>query len=161
MINFIGQQQTIIDAKKRVIIPAKFRDAFKADRKGKSVVYITRGFIEKFQVLALYPATNWELFYANMYRISKNNPDSETFFKKLSYETEKCNYDSQFRLLIPQRLIDLVAIGSQVMLTGAGESLEIWDMAKWNEFNSATEPTLTKISNVRFSEFANKSNPSQ
>lgn len=120
---FIGTYQHNIDAKGRVIIPAKFREEL-----GESF-YVTMGINNCLFVLSKH---QWDLFLdkLNNQPISKAT-DIARFFCAGATEAVP---NSQGRILIPENLRKYAGIDKDVTVIGTGNKVEIWNTDKWNEY---------------------------
>lgn len=127
----IGEYQHNIDPKGRVIVPSKFREDL-GER-----FYITKGLDGCLFVLS--PA-GWDKLQEKVGTMPVSKARGlQRFFFSGAAEAEP---DKQGRILIPQNLRDYAGLTKDVTFIGASSRAEIWDSARWNEFNS----TLTQES---------------
>ena len=115
---FKGEYNHTVDAKGRLIVPAKFREAL-----GETFV-VTKGLDG---CLFLYPNEEWAII--------------ETKFRELPL-TADCEVDKQGRILLPAVLRDFAAIGKEVVLVGVLNRVEIWSKERWlgeNEYEDMDE----------------------
>ena len=131
--SMIGNYNHNIDAKGRVIIPAKLRDAL-----GRQFV-MTIGFEE---CIYLYSIEEWDNFTEKL-RALGNKKELARNIKRL-FQANACDseIDSQGRTLIPQSFRDELGLDKEVVIVGNGEKAEIWSKDKWNEIFS--QPELSK-----------------
>jgi MraZ protein len=54
--------------------------------------------------------------------------------------------DKQGRILLPKYLKDFAGIKHDVMVIGVSNRIEIWDLAKWQEFYNTEKSSFEKIS---------------
>ena len=64
------------------------------------------------------------------------------FFCANSFDTE---LDAAGRVMVPAFLLDHAGLGKEVVVTGAGECLEVWDRAAWAAYNAALSDELPEI----------------
>ena len=116
-----GEYSHNIDAKGRLIIPAKFRDDL-----GENFV-ITKGMEN---CLYVYPEDEWN-----------------DFEKKLNAlpTTTDGELDKQGRTLIPSVLRTYAKLDKEVVFVGMGKRAEIWDKARWDEKNAEVELNIEEI----------------
>ena len=121
----IGEYQHNIDAKSRVIVPAKFREDL-----GKRF-YVTKGLDGCLFVLS---AQGWEQLREKIAAmpISKSRSLQRFFFAGAA-EVEP---DKQGRILIPQNLREYAGLEKDVTIVGASARAEIWSTENWNRVNS-------------------------
>ena len=55
------------------------------------------------------------------------------WFSANAFDTE---LDSAGRVQLPAALIEHAGLRKEVVVTGASESLQVWDRATWQDFNS-------------------------
>src|SRR4051794_17059526 len=92
---FLGRYQHSLDAKGRVAIPARYREAF-ADG-----VVTTRG-IDR--CLSIYPMATWLPLAAKVDALPITDPDARTFRRLVFAEAASLDLDSQGRILLPPEL---------------------------------------------------------
>lgn len=130
----IGEYQHNIDAKGRVIVPAKFREDL-----GEHF-YVTKGLDCCLFVLS---AAEWKRLQDKISAmpISKSRGLQRFFFSGAA-EVEP---DKQGRILLPQHLREHAGLEKDVTVIGASSRAEIWDSARWNTFNSGlTEESIAE-----------------
>ena len=121
----MGSFQHNIDAKSRVIMPAKFREEL------GEVFYATKGTDETVAVLS---KEAWDEFSAKICALpSAQAKDLKRFWFSSAAELIP---DKQGRVLIPQALRDYAHLDKDVMIIGTGTRVEIWDLCRWNKYNS-------------------------
>ena len=56
-------------------------------------------------------------------------------FSRLFYsQSERCQFDSQNRIRIPQRLIEWSSLTSKIIIVGVGGFWEIWNDGNWQDY---------------------------
>ena len=58
--------------------------------------------------------------------------DLERFFFNFSHDTE---LDSANRVMIPPKLMDYAGLGKEVIVTGSGKCLEVFDRARYDGYS--------------------------
>ena len=122
---FMGTYGHSIDAKGRVIVPAKFREVL-----GDSFV-VTLGLDG---CLFVYPEEEWEDFVKQL----KELPGSKEARKLQRYfmaGAAPCDVDKQGRVLIPSRLRKKVGLDKDVVFVGVMSKIEIWSKERWEDNN--------------------------
>ena len=115
----MGSYQHNIDAKGRVIMPAKFREEL------GEIFYATKGTDECITVLS---AQGWEELGRKICSLpSGQAKDLRRFFFSGAAELVP---DKQGRVLIPQLLRDHAHLDKDVMIIGTGTRVEIWDLCR-------------------------------
>ena len=118
---FMSQYNHTIDAKGRVFIPAKYRDAL-----GERFV-VTKGLDG---CLFLYPNEQWEQFAEKLKALpgTKEARQLQRFFLAGAAEME---IDGQGRILIPAKLREHAALGKQAVFVGMIGRVELWSEERW------------------------------
>lgn len=130
----IGQYQHNIDAKNRVIVPAKFREDL-GER-----FYVTKGLDGCLFVLS---EEGWKKLQDKIVAMPMSKARQlQRFFFSGAAEVEP---DKQGRILIPQPLRDYASIEKDVTFIGTGDRAEIWSTESWTQFNdNLTEDSIAE-----------------
>ena len=59
-----------------------------------------------------------------------------------------CEMDSQYRIVIPQKLREYAGIDREVVMIGHTDTVAIWDKAAWDKINSPEEIDLKEIAEI-------------
>lgn len=122
---FKGEYNHTIDAKGRVIIPAKFRELL-----GEEFT-ITKGLDG---CLFIYDNEEWTKFEDNL-RALPPNQKSRTLVRFFSAGAADVEVDKQGRILIPSSLREFAGIEKDVVLAGVASRIEVWSKEKWDAIN--------------------------
>ena len=130
---FIGQFTHVIDSKKRVSLPSKFRERF-----GDSVI-LTFGYDKCINIL---PSKEWKRQTNEMppYSVLKESAPVRGIRRQVFSGTQEVDVDSMGRILIPEFLKAHTHIKDRVVFTGVGSHVELWDEQEWKEY----EKTIMK-----------------
>jgi MraZ protein len=134
---FRGTFEYTLDAKNRLTVPAKFRAAL-ADG-----VVLAKG-VER--CVAIWTPGAYETQTARV--LEGRNPMSPQarelarFFAANAIDTE---LDSAGRVGVPAFLLEHGGLRKEVVVTGAGECLEVWDRGAWRDYNSSLSDRITDI----------------
>lgn len=122
----IGEYQHNIDAKGRVIVPAKFREDL------GDCFYVTKGLDGCLFVLS---AEEWNALQKKITAMPISKARSlQRFFFAGAAEVEP---DKQGRILLPQQLREYAGLEKDVTFIGTSSRAEIWSSEKWADFNSS------------------------
>ncbi len=126
---FYGEYEHTLDAKGRVIIPAKFREIFKEHYVEK--FFITRGLD---QCLFVFTEETWKVQEKKFRELSFTNTEARKFNRL--YFSGACEVigDKQGRILIPDYLKSHGDIKEDVVIIGVSDRIEIWAKEKWKDF---------------------------
>ena len=123
----LGQYDHTIDAKGRIIIPAKFREQM-----GDEFV-ITKGLDHQ---LFVYAPDEWNLFEAKLRALPISNPQARKLSRFFLVGASDVTVDKQGRITLPMQLREFAGITRDVLLAGVGNHLEIWNPDRYNELNT-------------------------
>ena len=121
---FMGEYNHTIDAKGRLIIPARFRELL-----GEEFI-LTKGLDG---CLSIYPMDAWEAFETKLRALPFTNKNARTFTRFFVAGATNCELDKQGRILVPQTLREFAGLEKEVVLTGNLDRIEIWSKEKWSE----------------------------
>lgn len=132
----LGTYFHTLDAKNRLIVPAKFIPVLKKE------IVVNKGFDG---CLELRTASEFEKFTNQLMSYSNNKKDTRILTRQLLANAADLEIDSAKRILIPQVLLAEVGITKEVAIIGVGSKIEIWDKAKYLEFKKATDSIYESI----------------
>jgi MraZ protein len=127
---FIGEYTYVIDEKKRLAIPPKFRSTL-----GKKAV-ITRGLD---QCLFLYPIKAWEDLAGKLSKLPLSQADARGFSRLMLTGAMDAEMDNLGRILVPDYLKSYAVLQKKVVVAGVYDRVEIWDASKWQEYKDKVE----------------------
>lgn len=125
---FIGEYIHNIDAKGRAIVPAKFREEL-GDK-----FFITHG-LEG--CLALYTKETWEALVEKLNSLPTTNRKAMAYKRFKLASAFECEPDGNGRIMLPAKLREHAGITKEIVSTGNGDIVEIWDKVRWEEYNSS------------------------
>ena len=126
---FYGEYEHALDAKSRVIIPARFREIFK--ERYVERFFITRGLD---QCLFLFTEEHWKTVEKEYSDKPFVRGESRNFNRLLFSGATDAVCDKQGRILIPDYLKVHAEIKTEVMIVGVSSRIEIWAKDKWQDF---------------------------
>jgi len=122
-LGFLGTQYLSLDAKGRLALPSRHRDALN----GKVVVTIdTRA-----KCLVLYPLAQWQVVAEKVQSLPSMNPDNKRFQRLFFGYANDLDIDSNGRILLPALLREYAAMDKRVALVGQGHKMELWSDELW------------------------------
>lgn len=121
--SFTGEFRHTIDAKGRLIVPARMRDEIDDD----SVVLVMspEGCID------LYSGDRWAEYESQLLAQRKANPDSRTVIRRIASSAHPDRIDRQGRMTIPPHLRAHAGIEREVLVVGSFDHAEIWSPERW------------------------------
>lgn len=133
---FIGEYQHIIDNKKRIAVPSRFRELFN----GRAV--ITRGLDN---CLFLYTLEEWNKLAEKLNTLPVGQSSTRSFVRLMLAGASEAELDKQGRVLVPDYLKNYAALDKNVVIAGLYNRLEIWDDKKWNDYKLGAEKNTEEI----------------
>lgn len=123
---FRGATSLNLDAKSRLVVPTKHREALQLECAGSLVLTA-----HPHRCLLLYPQPAWEPIQAKMMALSSFDKQSSALQRLLVGFAEDINLDSAGRMLVSPVLREFAGLDKEVMLVGQGSHFELWGMAAW------------------------------
>ena len=120
----IGEYEHSLDAKGRLIMPAKFREDL-----GEKFI-ITKGLDG---CLFVFSSTEWTKFEEKLATLPISNKDARAFTRFFFAGAMDCELDKQGRFLISSNLREFAGLTKDVKIIGMNSRVEIWGKEKWTE----------------------------
>lgn len=120
---FQGASALNLDAKGRMSVPAKHRDALLVQGEGR--VTLTK---HPDGCLLVFPRPEWEAFRA---RVAQLPMDAHWWRRIFLGNAIELDLDSAGRILVSPELRSAAGIQREVILLGMGSHLELWDAATY------------------------------
>ena len=120
---FQGASALNLDAKGRMSVPAKHRDALLVQGEGR--VTLTK---HPDGCLMVFPRPEWEAFRA---RVAQLPMDAHWWRRIFLGNATELDLDSAGRILVSPELRSVAGIQREVILLGMGSHLELWDAATY------------------------------
>jgi transcriptional regulator MraZ len=132
---FLGEYQHSLDAKGRVILPAKYRDQLSGG------AYVTRG---RGGCLSVYTAQEFQEVADRVREASKRGGRELDAARSFFAGTAEVSPDKQGRIAIPQQLREYAGLDKDVVVAGVFSRIEIWDGRRWRERDREGEQSLNE-----------------
>jgi MraZ protein len=137
---FRGVTHLALDAKGRLAIPGKHRDALVhrpagAGAPATGTLVLTA---DPSRCLLLYPLTAWEPIQARLMALSSFNEQIRGLQRLLVGHADDVDLDRNGRILVPPALRQFAGLDHHVVLVGQGNKFELWDEAKWQQETART-----------------------
>ena len=133
MLNLLGEHPCRIDAKGRLMFPAKLRKQL--DGVIHHGLVVNRDIFEG--CLVLYPKPEWDKVNAEMARLSRYNRKHQLFQRKFMKGATHVDLDGSGRINLPSALLAYAGINpkdaNEVIVSGLGEKVEIWNQDAYNK----------------------------
>lgn len=120
---FLGNIEAKTDTKGRAFLPAAFRKVLQGA--GEENLVMRKDVFQP--CLVLYPESVWnEQMDALRARLSRWNPMHQQIFRQYVSDVELLTLDSNGRLLMPRRYLQMAGIGTAIKFIGMGDIIEVW-----------------------------------
>lgn len=123
---FQGATALNLDAKGRLAVPTRHRDALQSGVAGKQVLTA-----HPHRCILLYPAPAWEPIRARIMSFSSFDAQTSLWKRLLVGFAEEVELDASGRLLISPELRKFASFEKEVMMVGQGSHFEIWSQEAW------------------------------
>lgn len=133
---FLGRYAHNLDAKGRLAIPARYREALAEG------VILTRG-IDR--CLALYPMAAWRPLAEKVAALPLTDADARNFRRLVFAEAADVTLDGQGRVLVPPDLRRYAGIEREALVVGVDTSIEIWSPERWAAVDSSLDADGAEI----------------
>jgi MraZ protein len=133
---FKGSFQHTLDAKGRIIIPAKLKKYISEDADDTLIMLPGAN-----KCIEVYPKDIWQRKEAQLAALDIDNEESLYLIRAQMNRAHEDKMDQQSRILVPAFLKRLADIQTDVLVVGTLERIEFWNPAEYEEyFKSITEP---------------------
>ncbi|MFO7557530.1 MAG: division/cell wall cluster transcriptional repressor MraZ [Desulfobacterales bacterium] len=133
---FRGSSFHTIDAKGRMIIPARFRDVIKAG--GGDGVMLSRMDLSLFA----YTFEGWKKIEDKILSMAEKSEAMRRFRRVFIGGAFECNCDKQGRILVPPTLRHYAGVKKEIVLVGVLDHFEIWSRENWEAENLRMEEDM-------------------
>ncbi|OYQ79898.1 division/cell wall cluster transcriptional repressor MraZ [Wohlfahrtiimonas chitiniclastica] len=126
MKHFLGEFEVKLDAKKRLMLPMPLK---------KQLVDTDRFVINRAfdACLNLYPFDVWEEVDHELTKLNPFVKKERDFIRFVRGGATEVTLDAQGRFILPSRLMSYANIDSDIVLSGNGSLIEIWDQATYDQ----------------------------
>ena len=129
MQKFRGASNLSLDAKGRIVLPARYRERLLEICQSQLIVTIDT----QQPCLLIYPLPEWELIEEKIEALPSFNPATRRIQRLLIGHATEVEVDGNGRMLLSTPLRDYAKLGKKVVLIGQGKKFELWDEECWSE----------------------------
>ncbi len=133
---FLGTYTPKLDEKGRLILPAKFRDAFSQG------LVITRG---QERCLYVFTMREFEEMNERLRTAPISSRQGRDYLRVFLSGAHAETPDKQHRVTIPANLRSYARLDRELAVIGTGQRAEIWDLEAWNEYLAAQENDFADV----------------
>jgi MraZ protein len=121
---FVGRFEHSVDAKGRIILPARFRGSFE---RGGFLTANREGCV------ALWTPGEFDRQMAEMLEGSKADRDGRNRARVWASNSAEVEVDKQGRMAVPATLREFAQLTGDVLIIGAIDRIELWNPTLWEE----------------------------
>lgn len=132
----IGEYNHVLDGKKRIALPAKFR------KEVGSRVVVTHGLDH---CLFVYPIGEWEKIAEKLAGLSMGATDTRSFNRFMLAGAVEAEVDAIGRILIPDYLKSYALLKTKVTVLGVHNRIELWDEDEWTKYKGKVANEADKL----------------
>lgn len=137
---FYGEYEHTVDRKGRLIIPAKFRQAFKDH--DVNALFLTRGLDG---CLFLFSEAEWRVAESRFKQIPFTKGEGRKFNRLFFSGATEVTVDRLGRLLIPKMLKEFAHIKQDVVIVGVSNRIEVWAKEQWRAFYQSSQQSFEEM----------------
>ena len=134
MVMLMGEFHHNLDAKGRIIVPAKIREDL-----GDSII-VTRGIED---CLFIYSESEWTKVVSKLNTLPFTKKDARSFNRMFLSGATNVEFDKQGRVTLPSPLISYSGLIKECVIVGVGDRLEVWAKEKWDSFVEESREELS------------------
>ena len=133
---YFGSLVHNLDEKGRLMIPRKMREELGYK------VYIMKGFEGS---LSLFNEERYQKLCEEYARLSYNQSKVRDYLRLQFASTYEMEVDKLGRVQIPTALLTKYGISKEVLVLGIGDHIEVWDKAKYEEYENGIRDEFESI----------------
>jgi MraZ protein len=134
MSSFLGSEVVAVDAKGRLVVPAKMRRGVAPEAADSfTLVRGPEGCVK------MYPLDEWRTYLDHVRTYSSGDHESRLFMRQLFESAHETTVDGQGRISVSPRLLELAGVTAQAKLVGMGDHIELWSAERFDKSLAPTE----------------------
>ena len=137
---FSGEYECKLDAKGRLILPARMKANLPA-ASGNNIV-INRGFEA---CLVVYPEVEWRKIFSKVSGLNEFNEEYRNFQRNFFRGNTEAELDSNGRFVLPKSMTKYAQIDTEVIVVGMGNRIEIWNPEVYDQFLIKDQKEFSKL----------------
>jgi MraZ protein len=137
---FTGEYDCKLDAKGRLVLPAKIKSALPEVSGNQLVVRIG---LEP--CLVIYPVVEYKKVYSKIAGLSEFNAEYRSIQRNFFRGTMEVELDSAGRFLIPKSMLHHAELQKEAVVVGMGNKVEVWNPDKYQAFLIKDQDKLSEL----------------
>ena len=135
---YFGNYEHTLDEKGRLLIPKKLKEGLSEG----SLLYIMKGFEG---CIAVYNKNEFTKLVEECSALSFKKKNARTYLRLMLSSVIELVVDKVGRIQLPIQTLTKYQIGRQVLIIGVGDHFEIWDLTKYNQYESEANANFEEI----------------
>jgi MraZ protein len=136
---FTSEYESKLDAKGRLLLPSRIKAQLP---EGTNQLVLRRGYEP---CLIIYPLVEFKKVFAKISALSESNPDNRVFQRSVLSGLTEIEMDINGRILIPKNMLAYAQLEKNVILTGIGNRVEMWNPALYEKHLISDPSELSKL----------------
>ena len=133
---FFGNYSHSLDEKGRLVIPKKMREEL------GNKIFIMKGFDG---ALAIYQLSAYDKVMEELQKYSFNKKENRDYLRLKLASIVDLDVDKLGRVQFPTAVVNKYHINKDVVVLGAGDHIEVWDKARYEEYMTSIENEYEEI----------------
>lgn len=140
-LDFVGKFKCSLDTKKRVNIPSGIRKVFRPE--AEDTIVFTPGL--EGNSLSAYPLNEWKRLTKSLRSLNPFDISASDFIRNFAGDAHNARMDNQGRILLPDYILEMGQIESEILIIGAITKLEIWNPQIYQDYRSQQKQSLADM----------------
>jgi MraZ protein len=136
---FTSEYESKLDAKGRLLLPSRIKAQLP---EGTTQLVLRRGYEP---CLIIYPLVEFKKVFAKISALSESNPDNRVFQRSVLSGLTEIEMDINGRILIPKNMLAYAQLEKNVILTGIGNRVEMWNPGLYEKHLISDPSELSKL----------------
>ena len=137
---FTSEYECKLDAKGRLVLPAKIKASLPDTSAGELVV--RRGFEP---CLAVYPHLEYKKIFSRIASLNEFNEEYRMLQRNFFRGNVEVELDSNGRFLIPKSMLRYAGLDKEVVVVGLGQRIEIWNPDMYEDYLIKDQSEFSKL----------------
>jgi MraZ protein len=137
---FTGEYESKLDAKGRLVLPARIKSQL--PESGGNEIVIRRGFEN---CLVIYPMAEFNKVLSKIAALSEFNEEARQLQRNFLPGANIVDLDSHGRFVVTKNLLTYANIDKDVVLVGVGNKVEVWNPSIYEKHLIKDQSELSKL----------------
>ena len=137
---FSGEYESKLDAKGRLVLPARLKSHL--PETASETIVIVKGF-EK--CLYVYSQLEWNKKLSQMAGLSDFDEEQRVLQRSYISRSTETDLDALGRFLIPKKMIEYAGLDGEVTVLGVGNRIELWNPTAYEQVQIKESGALSKL----------------